>query len=216
MPICYLVGAGTFTARDFAPSADDFVIAADAGYNALSTMGVKPDLLVGDFDSLGTCPPDVPTHTFPVEKDDTDMGLALNKGWARGYRDFVFYGADGGRMDHTVANLQLLGGISCRGAQARMVCDTYDIYAVTNGTLSLPPREKRTIVSVFCHGAKAVGVTLRGLKYPLTDATLTCDHPLGVSNEYEASLAEVTVAKGTLLVFVALTMKAHEGEERLL
>ncbi len=216
MPVCYLVGAGTFTARDFAPGANDFVIAADAGYNALRKMDVKPDLLVGDFDSLGACPPDVPTHTFPVEKDDTDMGLALNEGWVRGYREFMFYGADGGRMDHTVANLQLLGGLSRRGAHARMVCGTYDIYTVTNGTLSLPPREKRTIVSVFCHGAKAAGVTLRGLKFPLLDATLTCDHPLGVSNEYEAPLAEVTVAEGTLLVFIALTMKAHEEEQPLL
>lgn len=204
MPTCYLVGAGEFTARDFAPVAGDLVIAADGGYAPLAALGVKPDLLVGDFDSLAVRPTGVPVRAFPVEKDDTDMGLALAEGFARGYRQFALYGAGGGRMDHFVANLQLLGGASARGAQARMVCEGLDVLAVTDGTLVLPARDAGTVVSVFCHGSQARGVTLRGLKYPLTDAALTCDHPLGVSNLYASDGATVTVAKGTLLVFVAL------------
>ena len=204
MPICYLVGAGHFTARGFAPQAGDFVIAADAGYLALESIGAQPDLLVGDFDSLPERPAGVSTIVFPVEKDDTDMGLALSEGWARGYRNFVLYGADGGRTDHFLANLQLMGGASRRGAAVRMVCADYDVYAVTDGTFALPAREKGTVVSVFCHGERAEGVTLTGLKYPLNMATLTCDHPLGVSNERVGEPASVTVQKGTLLIFDAL------------
>ncbi len=204
MPTCYLVGAGVFTARGFAPAAGDCVIAADAGYNALAAIGVKPDLLVGDFDSLPECPADVPCRVFPAEKDDTDLGLALAEGWARGYRMFALYGAGGGRADHFVANLQLLGGLSRRGAQAYMVCETSDIYALTDAVLSLPEREKGTVVSVFCHGEQARGVTLSGLRYPLNNALLTCDRPFGVSNEYTGAEATVAVERGTLLVFVAL------------
>jgi thiamine pyrophosphokinase len=204
MPTCYLVGAGEFTARGFAPEAGDCVIAADAGYRALAAIGVKPDLLVGDFDSLPERPADVPCRVFPAEKDDTDLGLAIAEGWVRGYRTFALYGAGGGRADHFVANLQLLGGLSRHGAQARMVCETCDIYAVTDATLLLPVREKGTVVSVFCHGEQAVGVTLTGLRYPLDHALLTCDRPLGVSNEYTDAKAAVAVERGTLLVFVAL------------
>ncbi len=204
MPTCYLVGAGDFTRRGFAPAAGDLVLAADAGYRHLEALGVKPDLLLGDFDSLSARPKGVGILSFPPEKDDTDMGLALEEGWARGCRDFLLYGAAGGREDHFIANLQLLGGASRRGAAARMVCDTYDVYAVTDGTLTLPERETGTVVSVFCHGARAEGVTLEGLKYPLNRAVLTCDRPLGVSNEYTGRSASVTVACGTLLVFVML------------
>lgn len=204
MPTCYLVGAGEFTARGFAPAAGDLVIAADGGYTAVKALGVTPHLLVGDFDSLAVRPAGVPTLAFPVEKDDTDMGLAMREGLARGYRDFALYGAGGGRMDHFVANLQLLGGLSRRGATARMVCADFDVLAVTDGTLALPPRAAGTVVSVFCHGARAEGVTLAGLKYPLHEALLTCDHPLGVSNAFAGGDASVTVRRGTLTVFVAL------------
>ena len=140
------------------------------------------------------------------------MGLALSEGWARGYRDFALYGADGGRVDHYLANLQLLGGLSRRGATARLIGRSFDVYALTEGTLRLPAREKGTVVSVFCHGERAEGVTLQGLKYPLTEAVLTCDHPLGVSNEYREPFASVTVGKGTLLVLVALGMESRRTQ----
>lgn len=204
MAVCYVTGAGEFTPRGLAPAAEDFVIAADGGYAPLAAMGVHPHLLVGDFDSLAVRPQGVPVRAFPREKDDTDLGLALTEGWARGYRDFALYGAGGGRMDHFVANLQLLGGLSRRGAAARMVCPALDVFALTDGTLRLPPRAAGTVVSVFCHGQEACGVTLTGLQYPLTRARLTCDHPLGVSNAYTDAAASVCVEQGTLLIFVAL------------
>ena len=204
MAICYLIGAGTFVERGLYPKEGDCVIAADDGYTMLRTAGITPDLLVGDFDSLASIPEDIPRKTFSPEKDETDMAIALEEGMARGYRTFHIYGACGGRSDHTFANLQLLGGASKRGCNGKLICPEGDIYAVTNGTLHLPAIRKGAIVSVFCHGEQAVGVTLQGLKYPLKDATLLADRPIGVSNEAVGGDVTVSVDNGTLLVFVMM------------
>ena len=202
MPVCYLIGAGAFTLRGLYPKKGDFVIAADDGFTALSAAGITPDLLVGDFDSLAQVPKDVPVKAFPPEKDQTDMAIALEEGLARGYRTFRFYGASGGRDDHTYANLQLLCGASQKGCDCRMLCPHCDVYAVTDGTLRLPELKKGKTVSVFCHGDKAGGVTLQGLKYPLDSVTLTGEMPLGVSNETTGETPAITVKNGTLLVYV--------------
>ena len=76
-----------------------------------------------------------------------------------------------------------------------------DVFAVTDGSLLLPARRAGTLISVFCHGDRAEGVTLRGLKYSLNEANLTAFHPLGVSNEFTGEAAEISVRHGTLIVF---------------
>ncbi len=199
---CVVVGAGEFAKEAFCLEPGDFVIAADGGYLPLSEMGVTPHLLVGDFDSLPALPEGIPTLRFPAEKDDTDMGLALETGYDKGFRQFVLFGGSGSRPDHFLANLQSMGGLSRRGASARMVCKGYQVFALTDETLALPPRQPGTVISVFCQGDRAEGVTLRGLKYPLAEAVLTCRHPLGVSNEVLSDAASVSVRQGTLLVLL--------------
>ena len=210
MGICYVVGAGEFCDSGFAPDAEDCVIAADGGYQPLKERGVQPALLVGDFDSLTETPENVPILRFPVEKDDTDMGLALREGWARGYRRFAIYGGGGGRVDHLLANWQTMCRYSRMGASVWMVCADYTAYAITNGKLTLPRRPAGTLASVFCNGESASGVTLEGLYYPLHDAVLHCDQPLGVSNRYETADAAVSVKCGTLLVIVYDAPKTSE------
>jgi len=202
MGTCYIVGAGDFTPRDFHPEEGDFIIAADGGLRALDELGVKPHLLIGDLDSLGAypLPADVPLEQHPVEKDDTDTGIALAQGYAMGYRAFRLYGCGGGRVDHLLANFQSMGRMSKMGASIRLIDPAYDAYAITNAALTLPKREQGTTLSIFCHGDKAEGVTLKGLKYPLDDYTLTSDHPLGVSNQHTQETAEITVQNGTLLI----------------
>lgn len=228
MPTCYIVGAGDFTPRGFAPVPGDLVLAADGGYRALYSLGYTPDLLLGDFDSLGDLPlpPDLPVLRFPARKDDTDTGLALRHGLDRGFRDFALYGCAGGRVDHLLANLQSMARVSRLGATIRLAAPEYDAWALTGpapdasapstpapdalapdalapaAVLALPPRPGGTLVSVFCHGDRAEGVTLTGLAYPLSDAALTGDFPLGVSNRrLEGQPATVSVRRGTLLIF---------------
>lgn len=224
MPTCYIVGAGDFTPRGFAPVPGDLVLAADGGYRALYSLGYTPDLLLGDFDSLGDLPlpPDLPVLRFPARKDDTDTGLALRHGLDRGFRDFALYGCAGGRVDHLLANLQSMARVSRLGATIRLAAPEYDAWALTGpapstpapatpaapgalapaAVLALPPRPGGTLVSVFCHGDRAEGVTLTGLSYPLDGADLTGDFPLGVSNRrLEGRPATVSVRRGTLLIF---------------
>ena len=133
MPTCYIVGAGDFTPRGFAPVPGDLVLAADGGYRALYSLGYTPDLLLGDFDSLGDLPlpPDLPVLRFPARKDDTDTGLALRHGLDRGFRDFALYGCAGGRVDHLLANLQSMARISRLGATIRLAAPEYDAWALT-------------------------------------------------------------------------------------
>lgn len=215
MPTCYIAGAGDFTARGFAPGPEDLVLAADGGYRALYSLGYMPDLLLGDFDSLGDVPlpANLPVVRFPVRKDDTDTGLALRYGLEQGFRDFALYGCAGGRVDHLLANLQSMARVSRLGASVRLAAPDYDAWALTGpaapgapdapaAALTLPPRPGGTLVSVFCHGDRAEGVTLTGLAYPLSDAVLTGDFPLGVSNRrLDGQPATVAVRRGTLLIF---------------
>lgn len=203
MATCYIAGAGEFTTRGLHPQPDDFVIAADGGYTALQAAGIKPNLLMGDLDSLGVdvfLPPDLALERFPVEKDDTDTGIALAHGWSLGYRDFALYGCSGGRIDHLLANFQSMGRYSRMGASIRLVDENYIAYALTNGSLTLPKRPAGSIVSIFCHGSTAEGVSLRGLYYPLENHTLTADFPLGVSNQHTDETAQIHVDNGTLIV----------------
>lgn len=253
MPTCYVVGAGDFTPRGFAPGPGDLVVAADGGYRALYSLGYTPDLLLGDFDSLGDVPlpADLPVLRFPVRKDDTDAGLALRHGLEQGFRDFALYGCAGGRVDHLLANFQSMARVSRLGATVRLAAPDYDAWSLTgpapdapapaapapggrapnapapgpNGpsgpsgpapnaptpaapdalapaaVLALPPRPGGTLVSVFCQGDRAEGVTLTGLAYPLSDAALTGDFPLGVSNRrLDGQRATVAVRRGTLLI----------------
>lgn len=232
MPTCYVVGAGDFTARGFAPGPGDLVLAADGGYRALYSLGYTPDLLLGDFDSLGDVPlpADLPVLRFPVRKDDTDAGLALRHGLDLGFRDFALYGCAGGRVDHLLANFQSMARVSRLGATVRLAAPDYDAWSLTGpapdapapapggpapdapapaapdalapaAVLALPPRPGGTLVSVFCQGDRAEGVTLAGLAYPLSDAALTGDFPLGVSNRrLDGQRATVAVRRGTLLI----------------
>ena len=176
----------------------DFVIAADGGLEHTRRFGIQPDEILGDFDSLGFVPDD--SRVFPVEKDDTDAMLAVRRGLSLGYREFWLYGSlDGPRLDHTIANFQTLQFLCDHGAFGYLIGNDYIVTAVKNGELRFPAEAKGT-VSVFCLGADARGVTLKGLHYPLEEGTLTAGFPLGVSNHFTGSPARIRVEDGSLLV----------------
>ncbi|MBR6596177.1 MAG: thiamine diphosphokinase [Oscillospiraceae bacterium] len=176
----------------------DFVIAADGGLEHTGCFGIRPDEILGDFDSLGFVPKD--SRVFPVEKDDTDAMLAVRRGLSLGFREFWLYGSlDGPRLDHTVANFQTLQFLCDHNAFGYLIGNDYIVTTVKNGELRFPAGVKGT-VSVFCMGADAKGVTLEGLYYPLEKGTLTAGFPLGVSNHFTGRPACVRVAEGSLLV----------------
>lgn len=179
------------------PLPGDFVIAADGGYQAAKELGITPDLLVGDFDSLNYVPDGIPIERHPVMKDDTDTLLAVRLGLSRGYRNFVLIGTIGGRLDHTIANLQTLLFLVEHGAKGILYGDGTAVTTVHCETVHLTGEG---IVSVFCFGGPAGGVTETGLKYGLDRATVTSSFPIGVSNEFTDVPAAITAEEGTLLV----------------
>ena len=178
---------------------DDFLLAADGGLRHLQSLGLTPDEILGDFDSLGYVPEN--SSRFPVEKDDPDSMLAIRRGLALGYREFWLYGSlDGPRLDHTAANYQALQYLADHHAFGYLIGKDYLVTVVKNGSLRFPAGCRGT-VSVFCQGSDAHGVTLKGLYYPLENAVLTSGFPLGVSNHFTGQAAEIAVTQGSLLVF---------------
>ena len=197
--ICYIVGAAPTSALP-TPREGDFLIAADRGYDALQRAGLAPDLIMGDFDSLGYTPEGENVLSHSPIKDDTDLMLALRWAMARGWRRFVIYGALGGkRLDQTVASFQTLRFLAEHGATGRLIGDGWNVTLLQNAALRFPASAAGWL-SVFVSGDTARGVTLRGLKYELTDAALTCAMPLGVSNEYLGKEAHISVTDGALFV----------------
>lgn len=197
MDTCVIFCAGGFDALAEPIRDRDLVIAADGGLRHLERLGRKPDILLGDFDSLGYVPEGA--ERFPVEKDDTDAMLAVRRGLELGFRRFVLYGGlDGPRLDHTLANLQTLQFLADRGARGYLV-GLNDMAALVQEETACFPAEAEGIISLFCMGPEAAGVTLKGLKYPLMDACLTSGFPLGVSNHFTGLSAQVTVKSGSLI-----------------
>lgn len=195
---CYIIGAGDFFGLREAPDDSDYVIAADAGFEYCTQNGIIPDLVLGDFDSLGKAPKHPNVVQLPVEKDDTDTMFALKLGLEKGYRRFYIYGGLGGkRPDHTIANMQGLAYLAQRGARGWLFGEKYVWTAIKNSTLRIAGAGD---VSVFCFGAKAEGVSIKGLKYGLDGAEIYPDFPLGVSNSFSSTEAEINVENGMLLI----------------
>ena len=183
-------------ARPIGP--ESFVIAADGGLRHTEKLGIAPDAVLGDFDSLGFCPEGA--NVFPVEKDDTDAMLAVRLGLERGCGEFLLYGSlDGPRLDHTVANFQTLQFLADHGAAGYLIGNTTMVTVVKNGKITFSAGLSGTI-SVFCMGPDAVGVTEKGLFYGLENGTLSSGFPLGVSNHFTGEAAEISVKNGSLLV----------------
>lgn len=206
-PICYIVGAGDTCPADFEKlkkiSETDVIYAADGGYTPLFHHHITPDLVIGDFDSCKIPAKDIPDHIpvihLPPEKDFTDVHTCATEGLSRGFHHFEFFGCTGGRLEHTLANIQLMANLAAGGHRVRMygISQIYDV--LCNASLSLPAKSTG-YVSVFSLSDRSCGVTIQGLKYPLKKAELTNTFSLGVSNEYVGTEGFIQVEKGTLLV----------------
>lgn len=202
MGICYIVGAAntTLILKQSMIKNDDCVIAADGGYRLLQQWAIKSDQVVGDFDSLGYVPSEEQVSQYPSEKDDTDMMIAVKTGLSKGYRRFVILGGLGGRLDHTLANLHTLDYLAEHGARGCLMGDEENVLLIDSDIRIAFRAETIGRLSIFAYGGKAEGVYLTGLKYPLKDAVLTTDFPIGVSNEFTDREATISVRSGKLLV----------------
>lgn len=205
MKKCVIIGAVPITDDSVLKeiSSGDYVICADGGVDTALTYKIKPDLIIGDFDSVkNELPQNIETIRLKTEKDDTDMMAAVKQGLSRGYRDFVLLGALGGqRFDHSFANLCTLQYLCQNGCKALILDENCRVFLLKGGRLTLGKMKGKT-VSVFPFGCVSCKVSYIGLKYPLTNAMLTSENPLGTSNQVVCDLAQITVHNGSALIVV--------------
>ena len=176
-----------------------YVIAADAGYLRAAERGIKPDLLVGDYDSLGSLPEGVEHVDVPVEKDFSDGELGVRVAALRGIASLDIYGAMGGRPDHFLYNLHLLKISRDLGIKAVIRGDRTDIY-YSEDNFFLPATIGDTL-SIVPFGESAHIIKATGLKYPAEGVTLTRSDTRGLSNECVADKVFVaTKGEGILLI----------------
>ena len=199
-----VIFAGAPVQSDVQPTVPNasIYVCADAGVKLAQALGIRPDWIVGDFDSLGSVPKGENVAVYPSEKDDTDLVLAAKYAVSKGCDRLVFYGALGGRLDHTIANLQLLRMLADWGVQGVLVDENHRITLQRGGTVCYP-RCEGMYFSLFSLTEQCRDVTLEGVAYPLSHGMLTASVPLGVSNEIVAAEARVTVGSGDLLVVFA-------------
>ena len=190
------------------PKGDDLTIAADAGYRNAKALGVKIDLLLGDFDSLGEeeIPKDTERLSVPAEKDFTDTQLAVETALRKGATDLIIIGGLDGRLDHTLSNLAILEDLSNKGVFA-YITNGQNRVRYLNSTSTLLPRSGYRYLSLLCLSEKAKGVSLEGCKYPLKNATLHRNFQYAVSNEIDGNCALVSVRKGGIYVIESKDQK---------
>ena len=181
----------------------DYIISVDGGAGHLRKMGIDPDILIGDFDSANSKDLDyyvnkgINVSKFPVEKDMTDSELAIEMVLELGADEVVFLGALGTRIDHSFANIMLLKKILDTGLRGSIVDEHNEIY-MFNSNFSINKKEGRKL-SLIPITEKVTGVSTKGLKYPLNNATMTLGTSWGISNEFEEETACVAISSGILL-----------------
>ncbi len=203
MKRCIIIAGGNcnISALKSFLSSEDYIIAADSGYSHCLKASIKPDLLIGDFDSFeGELPTDIKTITLPCQKDDTDLMFAARCGVDKGFTDFVIFGGYGSRPDQNYAMYQTLFWLKKHPnvKNCTAYCDGFEATALINELKEFHLNKNRYL-SVFAFDGACEGVTIKGTDYDVTDAFFTPEFPVGVSNQADG-VCSVSVKKGSLLI----------------
>ncbi len=182
----------------YKPLGTDFIICADRGYRHCKTLGLVPDVLLGDFDSLDIpLPEGIEKITYPSEKDETDLQLAIDYAINKGVKEIYCIGVFGGRCDHFLGNIGLMKWAKDRGANL-VLEDSDTLLFLLDGEVTLPKKDNHYL-SLIPFFEDAV-VSLSGTKYPAEEAVLRVGDTLGISNEITDAAAHISVKEGSVLV----------------
>ena len=202
---CVILSAGPFCDADILHGyllEEDYIIVADGGWSLSQQMGVEPHMLVGDFDSLGddALPDGVEVVSLPTEKDVTDTAEAMRIAYEKGCRSFLLLGCLGGRMDHQQAAFTVAANYARRGCEVSLADEKNEVYFLAPGSYVFPacPSEK---VSLFAFGEEVQGLFADGLKYPISNYTLSPYDALCVSNEWIGEDACISFKSGLLMLY---------------
>ena len=209
---CILIGAGDLAVSEIPINENDLCIAVDGGYEYCKLLEIAPDYILGDFDSIGEKEAENVAQIakteedkvmiLPVEKDDTDMLVAIKLGLSKGYQNFRIYGGMGGRIEHTIANMQCLLYLKEQNAVGYLMDGTGMILVAKEEEISFQD-SMEGYMSLFSMGDNAV-VTIENMKYPLQEKEVTNSFPIGISNEFiYGRKGKVTVHKGAVVMIVS-------------
>ena len=217
MKKCLVISGGDFFAapRSLYDEAD-FVIACDKGLEYAKRLGFKPDVVIGDFDSYGGAEGDTNAQeagtpalksTLKIiklsrDKDDSDTLAAVKYAIKEGCDDFTFICAMGGRFDHLFCNIQTLSFIAARFGIARLLSEKDEIIVIKDRSITIPKKEGWSL-SVFSLCDESRGVTETGTRWLLNGAIMQQSAPYGLSNEWTADKAEISVEEGTLIIILS-------------
>ena len=187
------------------PEEGDLVIAADAGYRTAETFGAVPQILVGDFDSLGepNAPDGCEVIRVPAEKNHTDTHLAVEIALERGAREIVIVGGLEGRLDHTLSTVAILESLAEKHKTALITNGKCRVRFVRNGGVILG-RSQYRYFSLIAADPVVKGVTVEGGKYPLKNAKLSRTFQFAVSNEIEGNCALIEVKRGGIWIIESM------------
>ena len=205
---CIVIGAGDLTISDVKAEEDDYIIAVDGGISYCELLNLEPDVIIGDFDSITQevaeaiemIEKEYPEKVIRLNpcKDDTDMLEALKHGVRKGYRMFHIYGATGGRLEHTFANIQCLVYLKNNHSTGYLMDGMGMLFVIQNETIKFQ-KSMEGYLSLFSLGKEVKGVTIQGMKYNLDNYTMTNDFPIGISNEFIGEEGLITVRDGEVV-----------------
>lgn len=198
---CCIICGGPESCNNLNLDNECYVICADSGYNKAVSAGIRPNLVIGDFDSItGEMPSECEIISASPQKDDTDTLLAVKTALSREYEEIILAGACSGRTDHTLANIATLLYIKKQGAACRIIGDENKVYALTEESLVLNP-EQDAYLSVFSVSEKS-SVSISGAEYELDHYAMEAVFPIGVSNEFTKNKCTITAHSGTIIVMI--------------
>lgn len=179
----------------------DYLICADGGYRHFAPLGINPDVLIGDMDSIEKNDFDGDIINLPVRKDFTDSEVCVKYVLLKDFEEILMLGFTGTRQDHTVTNLMLLKQFAEAGKKAHILDEHNDIYFTSEESIIYG--KKGDIVSIVPVGCDLTGVTTTGLDYPLDNETLFFGESRGVSNVMTSNKCVITVKSGFGLIIKA-------------
>ena len=206
--LCLILSGGDYCEIPAELRAAEFVIACDRGWEYAESLGLVPNLIVGDFDSAPMPENGIPVELLPVRKDDTDTMYAVRTALDRGYRNIAIACAFGGRLDHAVANLQSAAFAVSHGGRCRLIGTDTEALVFMAAREAFPRRDGWSL-SLLSLSDECTGVTIHGTKFDGENLTLTNSFPLGVSNVWTAEEAIVSAESGTLMV---IQSRLRKGE----
>lgn len=202
MSTCLIISGGEYSPIDLNISYD-YVIACDAGYDNSIRLGIKPNLVIGDFDSYegseSDIPSDISVKKYPVKKDDTDTMLAIKHAMELGYKHIVLCCALGRRMDHTMANLQSMAYVAANGGFCQLLSEDEHMMTFTGPKVELP-RCPGYSLSLFSLSDVCTGLCISGAEYDVSDIVLTNSFPLGLGNSWKEDTVTLEMKEGILLI----------------